>query len=198
MPLGAYLVLHLFEATSAVEGRQAFAEGMRGVGSGTLTLVAEVTLVLVPLVVHAGLGIYLWVRPSDEPSPYATPAMRTLQRGSGLVVLVFLALHLSHTFALELGGAEASLLYDRLRVDMGTPLYLGVYVIGTAAVALHLANGLPAAARRFGVVKTEGAARGMRIAAGALAFVLFAATVNTMSQFVVGDAFVGGEVENDR
>lgn len=171
---------------------------MLGVGDAPLTLLLEGLLVLLPLTVHVVLGIHLWARPPEELSPHRTPAFRTIQRGSGLVVLVFLAFHLAHTFALELGGADAAAIYDRLRVDMGTPLYLGVYVIGTAAVALHFANGLPVAARRFGLLASEGAVRGARIAAGALALVLFAVTVNTMSQFVVGDAFFGGEEETER
>jgi succinate dehydrogenase/fumarate reductase cytochrome b subunit len=191
-------VLHVFEATSAIGGRHAFEGSMLGVGDAPITLLLEGLLVLLPLLVHIVLGLHLWARPPEEPSPHATPALRTIQRGSGLVVLVFLAFHLAHTFVLELGGADAGLIYDRLRVDMGTPLYLGVYVIGTAAVALHLANGLPAAARRFGLLGSKGAARNARIAAGAFALVLFLVTVNTMSHFVVGDAFFGGAQESER
>ncbi len=198
VPLGAYLVLHLFEASAAVEGRHAFDDAMSGVGDAPITLLLEGLLVLLPLVVHAALGIHLWVKPPDTLSRHATPAFRTIQRASGLLVLVFLAFHLGHTFVLELGGAGGEAIYDGLRSNLGTPLYLGVYVIGTAAVALHLANGLPAAARRFDLIKTDGADRGVRIAAAALALVLFAASVNTMSHFAVGQAFVGGEAEAPR
>jgi succinate dehydrogenase / fumarate reductase cytochrome b subunit len=194
LPLGAYLVLHLFEASSAVGGRRAFVDGMSGVGGGS-ALLFESVLVLLPLAVHIGLGIAIWARPSPGvTSPHPTTAFRTIQRVTGVVVLAFLLFHLGHTFALEVEGADANALYDRLWVQLGTPLYIGVYVIGTAAVALHLANGLPAAARRFDLVKTEKAYRGVRHLSAALAILLFLATVNTLSHFVVGDSFFGGRI----
>jgi len=198
LPLGAYLVLHIFEASAAVDGRQAFADSMSGLGGGQ-ALILEGLLVLLPLLVHAALGFAIWARPSKEPaSTHPSPAFRNIQRVTGVLVLVFLAFHLAHTFVLEMNGADAGALYDRLRIDMGTPLHLGVYVIGTAAVALHLALGLPSAARRFGLVGTEAAQKSARVASAGLAIVLFAMSINAMSHFVVGDAFVGGDVEASR
>jgi succinate dehydrogenase / fumarate reductase cytochrome b subunit len=191
LPLGAYLVLHLVVASSATGGRRAFADGMVGLGGGGVALWLEVLLVFIPLVVHVVLGISLWIRPgADSTSPQPSAGFRTLQRATGVAVLVFLAFHLDHTFVVGLGG-DANLVYDRLRADMGTPLYLGVYVIGTAAVTLHLATGLPAAARRFSLARSDAAFKGTRIAAGALAVILFALTINTMSHFATGTAFVG-------
>jgi succinate dehydrogenase/fumarate reductase cytochrome b subunit len=198
LPLGAYLVLHLVVTSSATGGRRAFVDGMVGLGTG-VPLLLEVFLVFIPLVTHIVLGISMWARPGEEAaSPQPSAGFRTLQRATGIAVLVFLAFHLGHTFVLGLGGADGYVIYDRLRADMGTPLYLGVYVVGTAAVALHLATGLPAAARRFRVVRSDATMRTARIASAAVAVVLFALAINTMGHFAVGVAFVGQDQESGR
>jgi succinate dehydrogenase/fumarate reductase cytochrome b subunit (b558 family) len=195
VPLLGYLLLHAFEASSAARGRDAFVASMRGVGGGS-ALVLEGIFVLLPLLVHVGLGLSLWVRPAEDADvSYDTEHHRTIQRVSGLLVLAFLAVHASHTLALEFGGADAVQLYEVLRTDLGKPLYLGVYVVGTAALALHLANGLPLAMRRFGLARRPAAQRNAKVAASILSLVLFVATVNTMSHFVVGDAFFGDAPE---
>lgn len=191
-PLSAYLLLHVYETSAVASGRDAFVAGLHD-----RVLVLAVLFVLLPLAVHALLGVSLWLRPAPGgpgaalASPSSLP-LRALQRVSGVLVLGFLVLHLGHTFALGAAGLEGAAIYGRLRADLGTPLYLGAYVVGIAAMSLHLAIGLPAAARRFGLARSAVAFSRARWMAAALAVLLFAVSVNTLSHFVVGAAILGG------
>ncbi|RLB54194.1 MAG: hypothetical protein DRJ42_09825 [Deltaproteobacteria bacterium] len=194
-PLSAYLLLHVYETSSAASGRAAFIDGLHG-----RVLALEVLLVLLPLVVHALLGLSLWARPSSPPSspdpaaalrPYQSAAFRTIQRVTGVVVLAFLILHLGHTLALGAAGLGPGAIYDRLRADLGTPLYLGTYVTGIAAMSVHLGTGLPAAVRRFGFAASDTAFLRARMIAGAVALIVFAVSINSLGHFAVGASFFG-------
>ncbi|MBW2462060.1 MAG: hypothetical protein JRH11_10475 [Deltaproteobacteria bacterium] len=193
-PLSAYLLLHVYETSSAASGRAAFIDGLHG-----RVLALEALLVLLPLVVHALLGLSLWARPSSPPSsnpaaapsPYQSDAFRTIQRVTGVVVLAFLTLHLAHTFALGAAGLGQGAVYDGLRADLGTPLYLGTYVIGIAAMSLHLGNGLPIAARRFGLAASGPGFLRARVIAGAVALIVFVVAINSLGHFAVGASFFG-------
>ena len=79
IPLGGYLVYHLVETWSALEGREAWVD--RGGEHGPRALI--VVLVLLPLALHALLGIARLLRQPTDPLTGAR-GMRTLQALTGL------------------------------------------------------------------------------------------------------------------
>jgi hypothetical protein len=84
------------------------------------------------------------------------------------------------------GGA-----YDILWNELGTPVTLFIYVIGVSAVCFHLAHGLCRAATRAGLVSSKKGVNGLRYAAGAIGFVLWAASLQLISRFAVGQGLFG-------
>jgi succinate dehydrogenase/fumarate reductase cytochrome b subunit len=196
-PLGAYLLFHVGETWAGLAGRAAFSARF----AATTTrpwLVAKALLVLVPLALHATLGLVRWlqrlrgnVRSPSSPSGYVTPALRTLQGVTGLLAAAYLAVHLAElTWPLWRGDASAQL-YETLSLRAGTPLSISLAAVGLAAVCLHAGQGVPAALVTLGLVRRDGPLLFARATSGALAFVAWVALLDVTSHFAVGRALFG-------
>jgi succinate dehydrogenase / fumarate reductase cytochrome b subunit len=196
VPLTGFVVIHVWQTAAASRGRHAFDAAQIG-GEGTaLSVILEALFVILPLLAHAAIGVALWRRDtSGEPGPYASVGLRRVQRVTGAITLVFLVAHLAQTYLLELGGANAAVIYDVLRSELGRPFYAILYVIGLTAVSFHLAFGVAAAATRLGIARTKEAGRLARVLGGVLGVAIWLVSVNTLSHFVVGRAFVGASPE---
>jgi succinate dehydrogenase/fumarate reductase cytochrome b subunit len=196
-PLAAYLVLHVGETWSALAGRAAFSARF----AATTTrpwLVAKALLVLVPLALHATLGLVRWGRRLRGASPastavsgYVTPGLRTLQGVTGLLAAVYLVVHLAELAAPLWRGSPSTQLYETLSLRAGTPLSIGLAAIGLAAVCLHAGQGVPAALVTLGLVRRDGPLLFARATSGALAFAVWMALLDVTSHFAVGRALFG-------
>lgn len=197
LPLGAYVLFHLVETGAAGGGRRAFADRLTGDEGGVIALVLETVLVLVPLAVHAILGLWFVARgQSSDPAGYGSPALRAWQRGTGVLLVAFLLFHLGDTWLAKLGGMDGSALYDHLRSTAGRPLYLVVYVVGITCLAFHLALGLGAFAVTWGIARTDGARRAARGLGALLAAAVWLVSLNTLSHFAVGQPLLGRSAES--
>ena len=192
VPLAGFVLIHVWQTSAAPRGRHAFDAAQLG-GEGTLvSVLLEALLVLLPLVAHAATGIVLWRRDaSGAAGPYASVGLRLVQRVTGTIVAVFLVVHVLQTWAFEVGGADAAVLYDVLRSELGRPVYAIVYVVGLTAVSFHLALGVAASAIRLGIARTPAAGRLARVLGAVLGVAVWLVSINTLSHFVVGRAFVG-------
>ncbi len=195
LPLGAYVVFHLFETASATGGRRRWAEGLTGAGGGALAVGLETALVLLPLAAHAALGLFGVAR-DRRPSAagYRSPAMRGVARATGVGLLGFLIFHLAHTWVAKLGGMDAAALYDHLNDSVGRPLHLLVYVFGVTCVAFHLALGLGAFAATWGIARTDAGRRAARAVGVVVGVAVWLVSLNTLSHFAVGRAVFGASV----
>ena len=193
VPLVAYLLFHLWETSYASSGRLTFSSRVTGSGGGALSLVLEVVLVLLPLLVHAGLGLWLALRDrgSAEAGSYGSRGMRNVQRVTGVVALLFVLVHVAQTWMGKLAGGDATLAYDTLRAQVGMPVYLVLYVVGITCVCFHVAQGVGAFAHAWGLAKGAGQVRALRFAGVALGVVLWVVSLNTVSHFAVGRTLLG-------
>jgi succinate dehydrogenase/fumarate reductase cytochrome b subunit (b558 family) len=178
VPLGAFLVLHVVVNARAVRGEQAFARSADLLGRIPALPLVELLFVLLPLALHAAIGLWLVAsrQALAEPSPYAA-GVATAMRVTGLVALAFLAMHLPELrfrglLHSPLGGELAT----RLAADLsstwhGLPWRGATYLLGSGCIVFHFAAGLwgffartrrgsDAAARRWAAlgVATVGAA----------------------------------------
>jgi succinate dehydrogenase hydrophobic anchor subunit len=131
-------------------------------------------------------------RGGADPGPYRSRGLRTVQRATGAVALIFVLAHLSHTWLVTVGGGDAALVYDILRDELGRPAWLATYVIGLTCVCVHVAQGIGAAAKTWGLVSTEAGARVLRIVGVCVALALWVVSLNTLSHFAVGRALLFG------
>lgn len=189
VPLALYVPLHLRETTAATGGREAFVLVTFG-GHGSTTVIAiETAVVVLPLLLHAALGLTkIWRgRRTYASASYPSLGSRRLQWLTGLVLLVFLATHLAQCWVSKVDGSGAFASYEALRTGVASYAMVAFYVAGISSLALHLGQGLVAAYRSFG------ARRGLwavRIGAGTLAFVVWLGFVNGLSHFAGGEALV--------
>jgi|GEM_PF-2794376 len=202
-PLAIYLPLHALETWPALSGRAAFNARLHTTTSPAW-LGAKVLLVLLPLVVHAALGLVRVVRGRDRESTRASSAgtplvaylsrgLRTLQAITGVLTAVYLCVHLAElTLPLWRGGAPEAL-YETLSLRAGTPLSITLSAIGLAAVCFHAGQGVPAALVTLGLVRAAGQLSLARMISGLMAAIVWLVLLDVTSHFAVGRALFGDQ-----
>lgn len=192
VPVGVFLVVHLWTNASLLGGRAPFDHAVGEIQRTPLLPVVEVFGVLLPLAFHAIFGVYLATlgRPNVVAYPYARNWAYLFQRITGVVTLVFILAHLWE-FRVQkwLFGMSELAFYDTLVAHMssvvgGLPIIAMGYLLGIAASVFHLANGLVTSCLTWGIVVSRPAQRRLlRVATvfGVLLFLLGASTVLSLA-----------------
>lgn len=186
VPLGLFLVYHLKRLWPVVGSRDAWLDGAGTHPSGRVL----VALVLTSLAAHAVLGgIRSWRARSRGPAlPQSAHRLRILQAVTGALVLCFLGYHLRQVWnpgpAPERGALAV---YGVLWRELGRPFDVGIYVVGISAVAFHFGHGLSRVPDTLGLTRSVRAVFWSRLMAGALAFALWAALLQVLARFALGE-----------
>jgi succinate dehydrogenase / fumarate reductase cytochrome b subunit len=184
VPLGVFVVLHLWITASIASSRAVYDHQIGLIHSGVLGVLEP--LVIAPLFFHGIYGIVRALGPRDPEHAYDSDVMATLQRISGLAVLVFVGLHVwefrGATWTQGLGESAYStkLVQDLSSTRYGVPWIALGYVVGMAASLFHLANGMTSFCTRWGYTRTRAAQDRARLVfrvAGVLLFGLSSAIV---------------------
>lgn len=176
-PLGAYLSFHAWEHWPVRHGRDALFARLASTTSAGL----ELALVLLPLAVHAVLGLRL-ARATAEPAPYASPAFRRLQRATGVLAAGFLALHLGGAWLPRLREPNPlGAAYSAMLEQVGRLPGLAFYIVGVAAVCTHFGQGLGCALIRFAPARLS--ARGARLLGILVGVSLWLMFVNELASY---------------
>lgn len=191
-PLLAFLLLHAWEASAATGGRDAFTQRFALTTSSLAGLLLKSVITLLPLLVHAALGVGVLRRvPDDGPlARYPSKGLRRLQAITGLVVAVFLIFHLVRAWAPLVYGADAGAAYDALMLHAGVPFEMTLYVLGIACASFHVGQGLVAACVTWGWASNAASLARARVVVGTVAFLLFLVFLNSLSHFATGRALV--------
>lgn len=142
VPLGAFVVIHALDY-----GRVLF--GVEEIGArhrpSILTLVAEALLVWLPLAGHAGFSFAVWVR---RRRTEASSVSALGHRLAGIVAGLFLVDHFVRfrlpilTGHVHPGDSVVRLAAELSSTRAGVPWVAALHLVGTIAVAFHLAVGL--------------------------------------------------------
>jgi hypothetical protein len=115
----------------------------------------------------------------------------TLQALTGALVLCFVGYHLRQVWnpgpAPERGALTV---YGVLWRELGRPMDVGIYVVGVSAVAFHFGHGLSRVPETFGLNRSARTVLWSRLTAGALAFALWAALLQVLARFALGQSVV--------
>jgi len=172
VPVGVFLAFHLYSNAEARRGADAYNALARKIQQTPALLAVEVLLVAAPLLFH---GIYGLFRIADEPPAPAGPGARRVlaiaQRATGVVLFVFVFVHLWTARLVQIRDHASLDLFRLMQAVLASPWLHAAYIAGVLAATFHLSAGLWTFADGWGIAATP---RSRRVAA-ALAAVVFAA-----------------------
>lgn len=153
VPIGLYVLFHLGVNSFAAGGPEPYNRMAEFLESLPYLLAIEIPFIWLPILYHAGYGIYIHAtgRPNPFQYAYQNNWLYWLQRWSGIVTLVFIGWHFWQT-------RLANYIYGRviefqMMADiLSDPRWVAFYVVGLIAVSYHLANGLRSFLLTWGAV----------------------------------------------
>lgn len=196
VPVGGFLLFHLFTNAKATGGQEPYDAAVRDISHLPFVTAIEFAVILLPLAFHMLYGI--WIALSGKANvgryTYSRNWMYTLQRVSGLVAAVFIVLHLKdYWWPKMMGTMEPAQFYPALCANMssttkGVPLFALWYVFGITACVFHFANGLWGFCFSWGITVSR---RSQRMAAslfGVVGLVVWFLGANTAVYFATGES----------
>ncbi|MGH7441128.1 MAG: succinate dehydrogenase [bacterium] len=153
IPLAAFVVFHLYENSHSVAGQEAFNQTVATIRSQPYLYALEVIL-LTPLLFHALLGVWLARSAKHNVKNYPTAQnfSYTLQRLSGMILLLFIAFHLYTT---RFAGIPSNHMFQTLASEFSRPWVAAFYVLGILSAAFHLSNGLWGFGVSWGILRGQ-------------------------------------------
>jgi succinate dehydrogenase/fumarate reductase cytochrome b subunit (b558 family) len=197
VPVGVFLIEHLWTNAKALQGEGAFASAVGDIQTLPYLPLIEIFGIFLPLAFHSFYGVVLALagKPNALKYRYTRNWLYVLQRVSGLVAFLFIAYHL-YEFRIQkwLFGMRADAFYGTLSAHLsstssGVPWLAIFYLIGILAVVFHFANGLWGVLFSWGVTVTRAAQRRSAYACAALGIGLFLLGANTVLYFATGTRF---------
>jgi succinate dehydrogenase / fumarate reductase, cytochrome b subunit len=151
IPVGGFLLFHLYENSTAMTSPEAYNEVIRHINSIHLIWIAEVFAIFVPLYFHALYGIYIAMDAKHNVSNYSygRNVAFVLQRVTGLITLLFVTAHIwqfrvqKALGVYETGTSMPGLPdYNTVADAFASNAWFAIYIVGTVAAVYHLCNGI--------------------------------------------------------
>ncbi len=199
LPVGAFLVEHLWTNASALRGQASFDGAVDEIQKIPALGVIEVFGILLPLAFHAGYGVVLMreAEPNVDRYPLGKNWLYVAQRVTGVITLLFVLWHLWEIRVQKwLFGMATHSFFPVLSAHLsstwhGVPLLSLFYLIGVGSAVFHFANGLWGFAASWGLVTTRAAMARVRVAGAALGVLMFLVGEATVLYFATGSSPFG-------
>ena len=160
IPLGVYVVVHLYQNLRGLSGAEAFDQHLAS--SRSLPFIVPVTILVIwiPIAFHGLYGLFAMkkARSNFIQLPHFENFKYVVQRLSGIGLLLFIPAHIYKT-RIEPTLAGTPLNFHHMVEGMHEPLTFGVYILGVLGVAFHLANGVWQFSIGWGITTSQ---KGMR------------------------------------
>ena len=144
IPVGLFLVFHLSLNFTAVGGEEAYngATGVMDLVPHNLLLLIEWVVIYIPLLFHAFYGVFIAFTATPNTGRFSTYRnwMFSLQRFTGVFLVIFVAWHIFQTRIQKALGAEVN--FNMMEEIVSNPFMLGFYIVGILSATFHLSNGL--------------------------------------------------------
>lgn len=192
IPIGAFLIEHLFSNAYAFGGAESFNDHVGFLLSIPQPFLAifEWGLIIGPITFHALYGIYLSRQGSVTARAYPNVRnwMYVLQRVTGILALIYIIIHLwqfrlGHSFIVADPGFAKVAFQETAKV-LQNPIWFAVYTVGLAATLFHFSNGLCLFCYHWGLTIGKASQRGVAIAASGLGILLFGVGLASMAAFL--------------
>lgn len=203
VPVGGYLAFHLATNASILDGPDTFQARVDQISAlgPTSLLILEWTVIFLPMMFHAVIGMLIVLRGKRNlvNYPYEANVRYTLQRVTGVIAFAFILWHVFHmhgwirsdwwhdTIAGPFGGGK----FDPRQAPLSTaaaiqahPLIIAFYVIGVLASVYHLANGIWSMGITWGVWTSPRAQQWVKLPCAAFGVILAIVGVGAVLGFV--------------
>ena len=191
VPVGAFLLFHLFENLKVGLSPQSYEAAIRELwelAPRPVFYAIEVCVLAVPILFHSLYGFWIWYTGESNTGayPYRRNWLYTAQRWTGLVVFVYIALHVWQLRIMPEGKLMLLRGHDDLTTfqevaNAVTPLgWTVIYLVGGLSAAFHLGNGLFGFAYSWGLVIGRKAQDRVEVAGWVVFLLLSAAVVYTV------------------
>jgi succinate dehydrogenase / fumarate reductase cytochrome b subunit len=195
VPVGVFLIGHLWTQQAALAGRAAYDQARSGLFAARWL---EIVFVLAPLTFHAVFGVVLALRSRTNVDAYPLGRnwMYVAQRVTGLVTFAFVVWHVMELWAPQLrGGLGADQMYPKLEEDLSTtsrgfPVAAVATLVGVACASFHFANGVWGFVLGLGLVRRRSRQAALAAATVVLGIVLYVAGTNAVVYFATGDRMI--------
>jgi len=193
IPLGAFLLEHLYTNSKALTGPGDFNKAVTDLQSIPYVLFVEIGFIFIPLIYHAVFGMFItWeMRPNNLSYPYPRNWFYTVQRVTGVILFFFILFHvLNFRFGLLPGLNDKSVAhypnqaYDIVANEFQLWWVVAIYAVGIVSTVWHLANGIWLFLVDWGIVIGERAQRLTGYACIAFGVLLLALWANVTLAFV--------------
>ncbi|WP_139491019.1 succinate dehydrogenase cytochrome b558 subunit [Brevibacillus dissolubilis] len=143
VPVGAYLLVHLMINYQATRGEEAFNKAVEMAESLPFLIVLETVLIYLPLLYHAGYGLYIAFIAKHNTRAYGHFRNRMFfwQRITGMFTLAFIVWHVWET-RIQYALGNKSLDYQMMADILQNPWMVAFYLVGLLSAVFHLSNGL--------------------------------------------------------
>lgn len=162
IPIGAFLAEHFWSNSYALVSPPSYDAKSQELQNIPFRLAVEWLFIFLPLLYHAGYGIYIWLRGKSNVSayPWVGNWLYTSQRYTGIIAFAYIAWHL-YTERWQTHGMST---YADVEQLMRNPWALAFMFVGVLASSFHFGVGIWNFLCKWGLAATERAQR----AAGAL------------------------------
>lgn len=186
VPIGAFLLEHLFTNSFAIFGADAFNEKVRFLTSLPYLYLIETVFIFLPIAFHAILGVAIafTARHNVRTMRYGRNWAYFFQRISGLFLVAFILAHLVKT---RFSGTPPEVMFQHMAGYLPNPFWFAFYVLGVVSAAYHFGNGLFTFAISWGITIGKRSQRVWSIACMLLFLTLSAVGIRALWAFVAPD-----------
>ena len=158
IPIGAFLLEHLLSNFEALKGPAAYGAQVKFLNSLPLVRVLEWVFIFLPILYHAGYGVYIWLRGKSNVVyyPWAGNWMYLAQRYTGLIAFAYILQHvLRQRFMGIMLPENPYAAFHKVQVELSNPWMVAVYAIAMIAICWHFAYGVWLFAAKWGITPGE-------------------------------------------
>ncbi len=145
-PIGAFILEHLYSNSVALQGPEAFNGQIHFLQSLPYVLALELGFIALPILLHAGIGIYIWTHSQNNIQQYGYLRnwLYTLQRWTGIVTILYIGYHVFELRIRPIGdhGFHSLVDFNFMVEYFSHPHNVVIYVIGVGCAMFHFANGI--------------------------------------------------------
>ncbi|WP_096189633.1 succinate dehydrogenase cytochrome b558 subunit [Evansella halocellulosilytica] len=151
IPIGGYLVLHLFVNSFAMRGEETYNSAVHFMENLPFRYFLEIFFIFLPIIFHAIYGLYIAFQAKHNTNTYSyfRNWMFRLQRVTGVITIIFISWHVWDTRIASMLGQEVN--YQMVADIVSNPIALTAYIIGITSATFHFANGLWSFAVTWGI-----------------------------------------------